>query len=168
MEMMGAIKGDEAKQKEATKAIAASREEYDKQIEATLGKERYGKFQQYEKTIADRAVLSQLQQQFSARGITLEDGQRQDLLNIMVEERQAAPPNPMDPSNRDVTAQMKALKSEEVTRGFMDQQKQINARVLDRARTILTPDQINALRDSQEQMMQLQEVGLKMSREMMR
>ena len=90
----------------------------------------------------------------------------QQLLAIMGEERIEVPASPLDPSARDQAAQMKAMRSEEMMDQQFENQKQINNRVLQRAATVLSPEQVNSLRTSQEQMLEMQQMGMKMSREM--
>jgi hypothetical protein len=46
-------------------------------------------------------------------------------------------------------------------------QQDFNRRVLERARTVLSPDQVLALEASQKQQFQMQQMGMKMGREMM-
>jgi hypothetical protein len=167
MEMLDGDTANAEKLAASGKAATEAREEYDKQIASLLGEDRYKKFQDYEKTVGERVALSQLQQQFAAKGLTIEDGQRKELLNIMVEEREKAPASPFDASSKDVTGQMKALQSDQGITQMLDRQKQINSRVLTRASNVLSPDQVNALRESQEQFLQMQEFGIKMGKQML-
>lgn len=167
MELMNAGNQDEAKMKELRDGISESRKEYNHQLENILGKERYSKLETYERTLGERMVLNQLDQQFSARGMALQEPQRQQLLQAMIDERLKAPPTPWDPSNPDVGAQMNAIRSDEMLKRLFEQQQQINTRVLDRARGFLTLDQLNTLQQSQQEFLQMQQVGMKMGREML-
>lgn len=167
MEFMNGGKQDEAKQQEVGQEMDESREGYDQQIESVLGKERFAKLQSYERTMGERMAINQIDQQFTARGMALKDTQRQQLLQTMIDERLKAPPTPWDPGKKDMTAQMRAINSEETVNRMFEQQKQVNARVLDRARAFLSLDQVNALQQSQQEFLQMQQVGMKMSREMM-
>ena len=167
MEFMNGGNPDEAKQQEVGQEMDESREGYDQQMESVLGKERFAKLQNYERTMGERMAINQLEQRFTARGMALKDTQRQQLLQTMIDERLKAPPTPWDPGKKDMTAQMRAFNSEETVNQMFDLQKQINTRVLDRARAFLSPDQLNALQQSQQEYLEMQQVGLKMSREMM-
>lgn len=167
MEFMNGGKQDEAKQKEVGQKMDESREGYDQQLQGVLGQERFAKLQTYERTMGERMAINQIEQQFTARGMALKGTQRQQLLQTMIDERLKAPPTPWDPGKKDMTAQMRAFGSEETVNRMFEQQKQVNARVLDRARAFLSLDQVNALQQSQQEFLQMQEVGLKMSREMM-
>lgn len=157
---------DEKKMAEVSEAAKQSREDYDKQVANVLGAEGYAKFQDYERTLGDRMLLRQYTDQFAARGTPLADAQQKQLLSIMGEERMKLPASPLDPGSNDPAAQMKAMRSGEMMEKQLENQKQINARVLARASTVLSPEQVNALRTSQEQMLEMQQMGMKMSREM--
>ena len=165
MEMMSGG-ADEKKMQEFAEATKKSREEYDKELADMLGEDGLKKFQDYERTMADRVMLRQYQDQFASRGTPLQEDQRKQLLGIMTEERTKAPASPFDPASRDVAGQMKAIQSEEVMEKQFEQQQQINSRVLTRASQILSPEQVNSLRTSQDQMLEMQKMGMKMSRQM--
>ncbi|MGV3532445.1 MAG: hypothetical protein ACO1QR_08750 [Chthoniobacteraceae bacterium] len=165
MEMMSGG-ADEKKMKEFAEATKKNREEYDKELANMLGEDGLKKFQEYERSMADRVMLRQYQDQFASRGTPLQEEQRKQLLGIMTEERTKAPASPFDPASGDVAEQMKAMRSEEIMEQQFEQQRQINSRVLTRAAQILSPEQVNSLRTSQDQMLEMQKMGLMMSRQM--
>lgn len=157
--------GSESKQaEESAKQMQASREKFDQQLQSTLGG-RYQQFQEYEKTIGDRAMLQQYQQAFSSTGMPLEESQRAGLLQIMTEERAKLGEDGFNTPN--VAAQMKAFRSEEAVDQFSARQQQFNQRVLNRSREILSADQILQFEGFQKQQFEAQQMGIKMSREMM-
>lgn len=166
MELMGDGGADAKKLEESGKSINASRKEYDAQINALLGEERAKKFTEYERTIGDRMQMQQVQQAFTASGVPLQDSQRDGLMAIMKEERLKTPASPFEASNKDVTAQMKALQNGDAVDKAMQQTQDFNTRVLTRARTVLTPEQINAFEAAQKQQLDMMQLGMKMSREM--
>lgn len=166
MELMGDGGADAKKLEESGKSINASRKEYDAQINALLGEERAKKFAEYERSIGDRMQMQQVQQAFTASGVPLQDSQRDGLLAIMKEERLKTPASPFDASNKDVSAQMKALQNADAVDKAMQQTQDFNTRVLTRARTVLTPEQINAFEAAQKQQLEMMQLGMKMSREM--
>jgi hypothetical protein len=166
MELMGDGGADAKKLEESGKSINASRKEYDAQINALLGEERAKKFAEYERTIGDRMQMQQVQQAFTASGVPLQDSQRDGLMAIMKEERLKTPASPFDASNKDVSAQMKALQNSDAVDKAMQQTQDFNTRVLTRARTVLTPEQINAFEAAQKQQLEMMQLGMKMSREM--
>jgi hypothetical protein len=150
------------------KETEAAKKAYDEQIKAILGDDRYKKFQDYEKTIGERFAMDQFQRQLSAGGTPLEGTQSKSLLDIMKQERARTPASPFDPGKTDVAAQTKALQSDEALNSWMQTQQDFNRRVLERARTVLSPDQILALEAAQKQQIDMQQMGVKMSREMMK
>lgn len=165
MEMMSGG-ADEKKMQEFAEATKKSRAEYDKELANMLGDDGLKKFQEYERSMADRVMLRQYQDQFASRGTPLQEEQRKQLLGIMTEERTKAPASPFDPTSGDVASQMKAMQSDELMEKQFEQQQQINSRVLTRASQILSPEQVNSLRTSQDQMLEMQKMGMKMSRQM--
>lgn len=136
---------------------------YDEQIKAVLGADKFTKFQDYEKTLGERIALDQVQKQLSAGGMPLEAAQSNGLLAIMKEERVRAPSSvpPSDPA-----AQMKMMQTDEGVNAWMKTQEDFNRRVLDRARSVLSPDQILAFEAAQKQQIEMQRMGVQMSREM--
>jgi hypothetical protein len=147
----------------AGKENEAAKKSYDEQLKAVLGDEKFAKFQEYEKTIGERYALDQIQKQLTAGGTPLEANQTQGLLAIMREER-ARTPNA--PAPTDTAAQMKMMQSDEGVNSWLKTQEDFNRRVLDRARTVLSPDQILAFEAAQKQQIDLQRMGVQMSREM--
>jgi hypothetical protein len=166
MEVMGGGNGDQANLEEAGKTINSARAEYDAQIKGLLGEEKTKQLAQYERTIGDRMQMTQYQQTLTASGIPLEEKQRTGLLDIMREERLKTPPSPMDPGNKDAAAQFKVMQSPERVAEMMKSMQEFNNRVLTRAQSVLTPAQLNAFQSSQEQQVQMMEMGMKMSQQM--
>ncbi len=153
---------DPAKMEEVGKTIASSREEYDAQLKSVLGDAKMAKLTDYERSLGDRMQLNQIQQSLSATGTALKDNEKQGLLNIMKEERQKSPANVFDPANKDVSAQMKALQSEDSVNQLIQSSEDFNDRVLARARTVLSPDQTNAFETAQKQQLDMMKMGVKM------
>jgi hypothetical protein len=87
-------------------------------------------------------------------------------MDIMREERLKTPPSPMEAGNKDATAQFKAMQSPERVAEMMKSMQDFNNRVLTRAQSVLTPAQLNAFQASQEQQVQMMQMGLKMSQQM--
>lgn len=154
------IEADAAGAKEAA-------ERYEAEIKNILGEERMKKFKDFERTTGERMVMQQYQQSLTAAGMPLDDGQRKSLLGIMTEERLKQPPSKFEPGTKDVAGAMKAMRTGEGLEQVMAQQRELNQRVLDRARTILSADQTNAFEAAQKQMLEMQEMGVKMGKAMM-
>jgi hypothetical protein len=150
---------------ETGKETEAARAAYDEQLKNVLGADKFAKFQEYERTIGERFALDQVQRQLAAGGTPLEEKQTQGLLEIMKQERQQTPPTPFDAANRGGAAQAQAMQSDEAVNGWIKTQEDYNRRVLTRARTVLSPDQILAFEAAQKQQMEMQQMGVKMGRE---
>ncbi len=120
---------------------------------------------EYEKSIGERVVLDQIQRQLSAGGNPIEQTQTQSLLSIMREEREKTP-NAAGFGGTDPGAQAKLFQDDQAVESWLKSQEDFNRRVLDRARTVLTPDQMLAFAAAQKQQLDMQQMGIKMSQEM--
>lgn len=168
MKLLGGEQADGATAEEAGQDVNAAKEDYDKQLEGALGKDRFAKMQEYERTIGDRMQLTQYKQAFSASGVALEDRQAEGLLTIMKDERLKQPPSPLDAGAKDVGAAMKAMQSDETFDALMASQEDLNRRVLSRSRNVLTPDQMAQFEQIQKQNLEMQKMGMQMGRQMMK
>jgi hypothetical protein len=166
MELMGGDGADPKKVEASGKEIEQSRAEYDAQIKGLLGEARAKKFAEYERTVGDRMQMQQYQQAFTAAGVPLQDTQRDSLIAIMQEERMKMPESPFQPGNQNAAAQIKAMQTGEGLDQAMRQMEEFNARVLPRARALLSPEQANTFEAAQKQQLEMMQLGLKMSREM--
>ena len=149
------------------KVTSAARADYDEQLKSLLGDDKFARFQDYEKTMGERLAVDQLQRQLAAGGTPLEGQQSQQLLGIMKEERLRSPASPFDAANKNSVEQLRALRSEEAVDGWIQSQQDFDRRVLDRARTVLSLDQVLALENAQKRQMEMKQMGVRMSREWM-
>jgi Spy/CpxP family protein refolding chaperone len=124
------------------------------------------KLEEFERTVGDRMQMQQYQQGLTASGIPLEETQRTQLLNIMKEERLKLPRSPFEASNKDPGEQFKALRSPDAVADLLKHANDFNEKVRDRARTILTPEQLNAFQSAQDQQQEMMKMGMKMSQQM--
>ena len=137
--------------------MAAAKVQWDEEAKALLGEEQFQEFQDYQLTMGERMMLNQQMQ--------LPPEQMEELLGIMAEEKRALQMTQMpgmDPS------QNPELIMEE---GFMEQhlanQETINAHVYERARAMLTPEQLAKLDEFLKNQVTLQKGALQMARKMM-
>lgn len=157
---------DEAKLKEISEKSKATHKEYDAKLKAALGDERFEQLNTYDRTIGERMMMAQIEPQFAAAGAPLEPAQKDELLQIMSDERLKSPPTAFDPNNKDPGAVFNALKDDAAVDKWMQQQQDFQNRVLQAATKTLSPDQINTLQQGFQQQAEMQKFGLKMSREM--
>jgi hypothetical protein len=164
MENMRGLFGDEgpgesdAQRKEAAKQ---AKTESDARIRELLGEERFAEYTDYQKNVGERMQLNQLQSRLETSNLQMQDGQMTQLMRLMQEERDRVPS--IFPTGPDANpADFKSLTPEK-----MDQQiawmEDYNRRVLERAGTVLTPEQLQVYRDFQDQQASMQKIGLKMA-----
>jgi cell division protein FtsB len=149
----------------ASGEMDALTKKYEGQLKELLG-DQYPAFESYEKTIGDRAIMQQYQQQFATTDYPLTDDQRAGLLQIMADERAQMPKSPFDGSNRNFSDKLQLLNSDEALHDYVASQTELNRRVLDRAGGVLSPEQLTAFANMQKQMLDLQVAGMQMSRAM--
>jgi hypothetical protein len=154
---------DPAKKQDALKEVGENAKQMEEQIKSLLGEEHYGKYQEYTATMGERMVLNQFGQTSN-----LKPEQNDALLQLMIEEKKSAMasnpgavPDPNDPSQG-----VKMLESEESAEKFLKQQEEINARVLERAQTVLSPEQLQSFASFQTNQVNMQRLGLKMAKTM--
>ena len=148
-----------------TQSVQAQQKETEEQLKALLGEERFTQYQEYQKTVGDRVQLDQLRQQMETAGTPVQEEQLNQLLALTKEERERTPaPFPQDPQA--AAANMEKMLSGEGMESQMAWQEEINRRVLERAATVLTPEQLKAYGDFQAQQINMQKLGVKMMKEM--
>jgi cell division protein FtsB len=166
----GAMKNgtlDEAATKEMAEKSSALKNEYDEKLKAVLGDEGMAQMKDYERTLGDRMMLAMHEQQFAAAGSALEQPQRDGLLQVMKEERMKTPPNAFDMTNQgDPAKQMAAMRDDAAVENWLKQEEAYQQRVLQSSTRVLNPDQVNTLRESFKQQLDMQRFGIKMSKEM--
>ena len=140
--------------------------DYEEKLQALLGPEKKAKLDEYDRTLGDRMALQQYSGSFASAGQPLDDTQRTGLLQIMKEERLKTPAGPLDPGSKDLAAAMKAMQSGDALEKSLASQRDLQQRVMARAHTVLTPDQMNAFAEAQKAQLQMQEMGVKMGRAM--
>ncbi len=131
------------------------------EMQAFLG-DRYSQYETYQKTIPDRAHLSQISAQMAARQLPLRPDQSNGLMQIMQQEKlntakfTAANTDPQNTTFNDKTVA-----------DTIDATEERNARILARAKTLLNPEQWNAFAEQQKQTLQMQKMGMEMVKGMM-
>jgi hypothetical protein len=135
---------------------------YDEQLKALLGEDGFKKLGEYDQSIGERVALEQIQRQLSASGTALEPAQQKGLLEIMTEERKRSK---VPSSANDPVAATKMMQDEGAAEKWLAAQEDTNRRVLDRARSVLSADQFNAFETAQKQFLDMQKMGVQMSRQ---
>jgi len=147
---------------------AASEQKLDEQLKSFLGEARYADYEQYKQTLGERMQLNMYNQQNSGT-LALTEPQQEALLNIMKEEKQnvgVLTGQPTSASGND-PANWQAFMSDEAQDKLLQNQETLNQRVYDRARTILSSDQLGAFAEFQTNQLQMTRMGLGMARKLM-
>lgn len=123
----------------------------------------YAYYEFYSTTLNERMTTSGLNKTLAEKGIPLDAGQEESLVQLMYDERQKIDYefDYNDQNNIDPTT----LTAESVTR-FLAQQDQLQGNVAASAATLLTPEQQEIFAQSQQQMRAMQEMGLNMAQQM--
>jgi hypothetical protein len=150
-----------------TKLSAATKENESKAaegIKALLG-DQYPYYEDYKKTMGDRIQLEQLKSQLDGTKTALNDAQVKDLLYVIADEREKNPPViSQDPQA--AAANLEKMFSGDTMEKQLQWQEELNRRVLERAGTILSAEQLKSYTDFQTQQLEMQKFGMKMAREM--
>ena len=166
VENMGDLfKSDGDARTNAINAVAEKQKAAQAQIKALLGDEKYAQYEDYQKTLSDRTVLNQFQQQSAGTETALRDEQMQRLIALIKEERTRIPPIIDDDPARTAENLQKVFNNELVDKQ-MQWQEDLNKRVLARAGGLLTPEQLKEYAEFQESQYNMMKLGMKMAREM--
>ena len=154
---------DEATTAAAKQSVADAKKQAEADIKALLGEQGYAQYEDYQKNVGERMQLDQLKNQLAGENVPLRDEQNAQLLQIMKEEKLALPPAIS-------TEQSEMPGPDTFTPQKMDEQlkwmEQYNARVADRAKSVLTPEQFINYQKFQEQQATMAKLGMQMARQM--
>jgi len=149
--------------------LAAEQKDFDKQVRAFLGDSRFAEYRDYQQTAGERMQLNQFQMQNMGGQSALTEPQTEQLLNLMKEEKQvvaAAYGLPMPESGHDA-AQLQIMLSEGGTEKIQQAQETINQRVYERAREVLSTEQLEAFGKFQTNQLHTMRLGMNMARKFM-
>ena len=162
------LQGEDTDKTAAMNDLAAQQKEFDSQVKALLGDERYVQYKDYNETMAERMAVNQLSQQLASSPNPLNDDQSRQLLEIMKQEKKSVTPVFGDPG-ADGSANManwQAMLSEDGMNEFFKQREAIDQRVLERAKAVLTTEQLTAFATHQSNQRQMQRMGMSMAAKM--
>jgi hypothetical protein len=154
---------------ETLEKLAADQKNLDEQIRGFLGESRYMQYKDYQQTAGERMQLSQFQQTTGANEHPLSDQQTETLLTLMKEEKQAVAAStgvPLSGDNSD-PATMQAMFSGEGIDKMLQSQETVNQRVYERARDLLSPEQLSAFGQFQTNQFKMMRMGMTMARKFM-
>ena len=148
--------------------LSAEQKDFEEQLRGVLGETRYAQYQDYQQTVGERTQLSQFRQQTTGEN-ALTDRQSEQLLGFMKEAKQtmATASGQSGPGNGQNAANMQAMLSGEGTEKLLQSQETVNQRVYERAREVLSADQLGAFGRFQTNQLQMMRMGMNMARKFM-
>jgi hypothetical protein len=148
--------------------LVAENKASEERMKELLGDARYAQYQQYQQTAGERMQLNLFKQQAGAGESALSDAQTEQILGFMREEKQvlAAAGQPLPGTGND-PATLQAIQSEDQSEVLLQGQDNVNQRVYERAKEVLSPEQLTAFGKFQTNQMQMMRMGLTMARKFM-
>jgi hypothetical protein len=153
---------------EMANALTASQTTLDEQVRAYLGNDRYAQYKDYQETVSERMLLNQFKLQ-AGSDYNLNDQQTETLLTLMKEEQKNVATTtglPLGETDKD-PAKLQALFSGDKVDELLQAQKTVGQRVYERARTILSPDQLDTWGKYQTNRMQMMRMDMTMMHKFM-
>ena len=148
---------------EVASAMAAHQQELDDQIKAFLGDDRFKAYKDYQQTVGERMQLNLFRQQYTG-DYPLNDIQADQILALMKDEKARAGDTGLSAPGQG--GNLESMLSEQQMDKLLASQQSINDRVFERARTILSPDQLQSFGGFQSNQLQMMRVGMGMARRM--
>ena len=139
--------------------LTEQHKESDEQVKAFLGDARYAQYKDYNETMADD-VEPVLGADGGGRN-PLSAEQTSQLLEIMKQEKKGVAPVFGEPGSE--AANWQAMMSEDKMNELFKQQGEINQRVLERAKAVLSQEQLNAFAAHQTSQLSMQRMGMTMA-----
>jgi hypothetical protein len=152
---------------EAINAMTANQKTLDEQLKAYLGDDRYAQYKDYQETVSERTLLNQFKLQ-AGSDYNLNDVQTEALLTFMKEEQKSVAATtglPLGQTDKD-PAKLQALFSGDKVDALIAAQDTVGQRAYERARTILSPEQLDTWGKYQTNRMQMMRMGMKMASQM--
>src|ERR1035437_7515936 len=159
--------GSSTNRTEALSALTANQKSMDEQIKTFLGDDRYAQYKDYQETVGERTLLNQFKLQ-AGSDYNLNDQQTEAMLSFMKEEQKSVAAStglPLGDTDKD-PAKLQSLLSGNKVDELIAAQDTVGQRVYERARTILSPDQLDTWGKYQTNRMQMMRVGMNMAKKM--
>ena len=149
----------------AGKKIKADQEDYDAQIKTLLG-DNYEAYKSYEKTVPDRSEINQFGDQLTGDQALTAD-QKTQLVKELGEARSSFKWTTDYTQNKTPEdGNYAGMFSEEKIEKFAQEKEQFDAQFLERAQTILSPEQAKQYAEHQKTQRDMQMMGMKMASSM--
>jgi hypothetical protein len=152
---------------EVISALTANQKTMDEQLKTFLGDDRYAQYKDYQETVGERTLLNQFKLQ-AGSDYNLNDQQTEAMLTFMKEEQKSVAAStglPLGQTDKD-PAKLQAMFSGDKVDELIAAQDTVGQRVYERARTILSPDQLDTWGKYQTNRMQMMRMGMNMAKKM--
>jgi hypothetical protein len=164
MEMMSGDLTPE-RRAELTKQMKEANDAINQQLKDLLGAENYSQFEAYEKSVPDRQAIDAFKNQLGADA-QLTATQEEQLRLALSAERQDFKFTTDFSDQQDYSEDMFTKFTEERINLFLQEQEQLNQKLLARARTILSPTQYETYAKSLKAQEEMMKMGMKMAQQM--
>jgi hypothetical protein len=162
MEQAGAMfEGSPEDRTKMAQELAEKQKSNEESIKEVLGEDKFAQYEDYNQTIGERMMLEQF-----GRSVETTPEQTEQLLAIMREEKKNVQINLGSPTQGASQDWQAVLGSDEATSKIFAQQEEVNARVLERASQVLTPEQMQKFGPVLNNQLMMQKAGLEMARKM--
>jgi hypothetical protein len=157
--------GSVSNRTEVMGALATDAKAQEDKLKELLGATRYAQYQEYQQTAGERMQLNVFKQQAGAEA-ALTDQQTEQVLALMKEEKQGltAAGLPVPGASQDAAGNLQAMLSEDQTEQLLQSQESVNQRVYERAKAVLSAEQLNGLGKFQTNQLQMMRMGMTMAR----
>ncbi len=169
-EKASSLFGGDATNRAATlKTLEAEQKAFDEQVQQFLGENRYAQYKDYQQTAGERTLLNDFRQKTTSSESALTDQQAEKLLAFMKEEKQAvaaATGLPMS-ADKQEAAKLEAMFSGEGMQKMLQAQEEVSQRVYERAKGVLSENQLAEFGKFQTNQLQMMRAGASMMRKFM-
>jgi hypothetical protein len=157
----------EADRKELMSQLSADQKKFEDQIQEFLGDGLYAQYKDYQQTVGERVQLNMFRQS-SGSEHPLTDAQVEQLLQIVSEEKRNAAAITGQPlPGVDNAQNFEMMLSEERVETMLRAQELASQQVIERAKTILNPEQAEEFAAFQNNQLEMVRMGISMARKMM-
>lgn len=150
---------------ELASTMAAEQKSSDEQIKAFLGEQGFATYKDYQETAGERMQLNAFRQQNDAGEYPLNDIQVEQLLALMKDEKRNTMAA-LGTASSGPGASMENMLSPEQSDKFLAAQETANQHVFEKARTVLSPDQLRSFGTFQANQLQMMRAGMNMARKL--
>jgi predicted Holliday junction resolvase-like endonuclease len=157
---------DADKRKELVQQAKTEKDAINDQIKGLVGDENYAQFQAYEKTIPERMQISMFKDQQASGPQALSAEQESNLLLALSEERQNFKFTTDYADQSKMDGDFASMFTEEKMSIYEQEKKQLDTQYLDRARAVLSPEQVGPFEKFLTAQTEMQKTGMKMAMQM--